>query len=341
MYRFQFSNGLQFGPYPTQLQSALSDSFIWLDTLSWTKGKHSVRLGGEFDHTSIRRNLPVLDNGLLYFLPGADSTLSPFQNFALGEPTFGEEGGGASNHVYIIPDYSAFVQDDYRLTQSLTLNLGLRAEWEGAASDNDCHLGNSLYQNAPVTGNAYVYPSCVNKYGFSGLSGNLQGSATNNEYATVIQPRIGFAYDVAGDHKTVVRGGYGIYSVREDIGGVDNLAFPLRSIRSSSAACQLAPPEPWAHCSPRRRSRHWVQVSATFVPRPQLLHRLLRKPDTTSSNFSGTAINYFFVSVPLHWIVPTTQQWNLTVQRQLGRELGSRSRIRGHQGHASALCLRS
>ena len=94
MYRFQFSSGLQIGPFPNQLQSALSDAFVWLDTVSWTRGHHTLRFGGEIDHTSLRRNLPVLDNGLLFFLPGADSGLNYFQNFLLGEDSFGEGGGG-------------------------------------------------------------------------------------------------------------------------------------------------------------------------------------------------------------------------------------------------------
>ena len=48
MYRLQFGSWA-FGPYPTQLQSALSDNFVWLDTVSWTHGKHQFRFGGEAD----------------------------------------------------------------------------------------------------------------------------------------------------------------------------------------------------------------------------------------------------------------------------------------------------
>jgi hypothetical protein len=313
MYRFQFGNGLQIGPFPNQLQSALSDSLVWLDTVSWTHGPHALRFGGEVDRTSIRRNLPVLDNGLLYFTPGADATLNYFQNFLLGEPAFGEGGGGAANHDYHIPGFAVFVQDDYRVTSNLTLNLGLRTEWVGAAYDKLCHLGNANPQNANTMGDPFVYPSCVSQYNTPGFSGTLNKAALNSEFATVLEPRIGFAYNLPGDPSTVVRGGYGIYSVREDIGGVDNLSFtapfyPVLVVGGSpgTMASLFAGTPPLG------------KVDTSFLPTPSFFQGFAGGDTTGGPMFSGTAINYISLSVPLHWIVPTTQQWNFGIQHQLG-----------------------
>jgi hypothetical protein len=315
MYRFEFASGLQVGPFPNQGQTAVSDSYVWLDTLSWTRGRHFLRFGGEFDHTSIDRNLPVLNSGLLFFIPGADGALNDFQNFLLGEPTFGEAGGGASNHQYKIPGYSLFAQDDYRLTQSLTLNLGFRTEWVGAPYDDLCHLGNAIPENANLTGNPFVYPSCVSKFGISGLSGTLNKAALKNEYATVPEPRIGLAYDLGGKHNTVVRAGYGIYSVREDIGAVDNLSFtaPIYPVLVAGGA-----PEGLSSMFSNLPGKG--QVNGTFLPTPSIFQGFGGGPTSGSPVFSGTAMSYISLAVPLHWIVPTTQQWNLTVQRQLGRD---------------------
>lgn len=323
MYRFHFSTGFEIGPFPNQLQSSLSDAFTYLDTVSWTRGKHAFRFGGEVDRTLVRRNLPVLDNGLLFFVPGADTTLNYFQNFLLGEETFGEGGGGAANHKYQIPAFSAFAQDDFRLRPDLTLNLGIRVEWVGAAYDDLCHLGNDIPGNANQTGLAFVYPSCVNKFGIPGFTGTLNSAALSNEYATVPEPRIGFAYDVGGKHQTVVRGGYGIYSVREDIGAVDNLSFtaPIYPVLvTGNAPGQMggifagAPP--------------LGTVSSAFLPTPAIFQGFLGGSGYAAGNPSGppcyscsvgtSAFNFINLAVPLHWVVPTTQQWNLTVQRQLG-----------------------
>ena len=66
IYRLQFGSW-GFGAYPTQPQSALSDNFSWLDTVSWTHGAHQFRFGGEIDRVAMRRSLPIADNGLVYF----------------------------------------------------------------------------------------------------------------------------------------------------------------------------------------------------------------------------------------------------------------------------------
>jgi hypothetical protein len=320
-YRFQFGSW-QIGSFPNQPQSALSDSYTWLDTLSWTHGKHSLRFGGEIDRTSIRRELPVLDSGLLYFTPGSGN-ITDFDNFLMGNPAFGELGGGAANHDYHIPGFGVFAQDDFRVSQTLTLNLGLRTEWVGAASDSLCHLGNTIPQNSTTTGLAFEYPSCVSQYNIPGFSGTLNSGALTNEYSTVLEPRIGFAYDVLGKQTTVIHAGYGIYSVREDIGGVDNLAFsaPIYPVL-------VAPGSAGNMATFLSGAPQLGQVNGNFLPTPSFFQGFSTdgscSPASMTANtadaacFSGTGINYIGLQVPTHWIVPTTQQWNLSVQRQLG-----------------------
>ena len=196
IYRFTFGSWA-FGPFPQQLQSALSDSFVLLDTLSWSHGSHQFRFGGEWDRNTIRRTLPVADNGLLFFA-GPTGFATDFQSFLAGAPLFGEAGGGVGNHDYRIPAYSLFGQDDYRATKNLTLNLGFRTEFVGAPYDELCHLGNLDPTLANTTGQPFEYPTCVSRFNLPGLSGTLNQAALKNEYATVWEPRIGFAYDLFG-----------------------------------------------------------------------------------------------------------------------------------------------
>src|ERR1700728_2352453 len=224
MYRLQFGTWA-FGAYPTQLQSALSNNYTFLDTVSWTHGAHQLRFGGEADRVAMRRSLPIADNGLVYLVAGATGYSTDFQAFLAGSPYLGEGGGGLGNHDYRIPGFSWFAQDDYRVSKTLTLNLGFRNEFLGAPYDTLCHTGNTNPTLAITTGQPYVYPKCISRFGLSGISGTLNQAGLNNEYATVWEPRIGFAYDVGGHHTTSIRGGDGIYAGREGLGAVDNLAI--------------------------------------------------------------------------------------------------------------------
>jgi Carboxypeptidase regulatory-like domain len=330
MYRLQFGSWA-FGPYPTQLQSALSDNFAWIDTVSWIHGPHQLRLGGEIDRVAMRRDLPIADNGLVFFSPPTFAT--DFQSFLAGAPFFGEGGGGLGNHDYRVPGFAWFAQDDYRVSKKLTLNLGFRNEFLGAPYDTLCHTGNTEPELANTTGQPYVYPTCVNKFHLTGITGTLNQAGLDNEYATVWEPRIGFAYDLGGHGTTAIRGGYGIYSVREDLGAVDNLAitpptYPflvgflpgpgsLADLFAHSAAFPAGIPP--LGVGPEQT---YVPIAAIFQGFPGSC--VLENGNNSGSAqqcgpvFSGNVNGLIQLAVPLHWIAGTTQQWNLSVQRELG-----------------------
>jgi len=338
MYRLHFGTW-EFGPYPTQLQYSLSDNYTWVDTVSWSHGPHQLRVGGEIDRVAMRRALPIADNGYVFFSPPTFGT--DFQSFLAGAPFFGEGGGGLGNHDYRIPGFAWFAQDDYRVSKTLTLNLGFRNEFLGAPYDTLCHTGNTDPELANTTGQPYIYPKCVNKFGLSGITGTLNRAGLNNEYATVWEPRIGFAYDLGGHHTTSIRGGYGIYSVREDLGAVDNLAitpptFPfivgflpgagsLANLFAASAAFPSGIPALGAN-----PTQPFVPTAAIFsgfsyavgTPFQCSFYNPVTPPplEQCDPGFTGNVNGLIQLAVPLHWVAGTTQQWNFTIQRQLGRD---------------------
>ncbi len=231
IYKFTLlSSGFQFGPTPPADQHQTQNNYTFLDTLSWVHGAHVLRIGGELDYVNLDKLFPQVFNGQLFFTntmtngPIAAST-TDFQNFLLGAPQFSFGGGGVYNHQYKQNDYAVFVQDDWKVTKNLTLNLGLRTEIFGAWNDGACHIGNVESDLTFKEQNPFVYPGCVNTLGVSGLSGNANGSTFFNQNSTGLGPRIGLAYDVFGKHTTTIRAGYGIYYVREDVGAVDQLSF--------------------------------------------------------------------------------------------------------------------
>ena len=241
-----------------------------MDTISLVRGSHVFRLGGELAFINLDKLFPQTFNGQVFFANtesngplGPTTPSTDWQNFLVGAPQFSFGGGGVYNHQYRQNDFAVFVQDDWKATRNLTVNLGLRTEIMGAWIDGECHIGN-VYSNLTTSGqNPFVYPACVNNLGVPGFSGNAEATTFNNRYSTGLGPRIGMAYDLFGQNKTTIRAGYGIYYVREDVGAVDQLSFqtPFLPIVFAGSApggltnffapCAASNPAPYSpYCSP-------------------------------------------------------------------------------------------
>ena len=354
IYKFTFNtSGFQFGPTPQADQHQEQNNYNFIDTISWVHGSHVLRVGGEMTFVNLYKLFPQVFNGQLFF-SSQSGGLSDFQEFLEGAPTGSFGGGGVFNHQYKQNDFAVFAQDDWKATKNLTLNLGLRTEILGAWLDGDCHIGN-LESDLTLKGeNPFVYPGCVNTLGVAGLSGSGNGSTFRNQYATGLGPRVGLAYDVFGKHTTTIRAGYGIYYVREDIGAVDQLSFQAPFIPIAGAGglpgsltnffqpcpSSTVPNEnPWC-TSPQfgfsnpNGLPNAGQLSPNFVGCGSVLQNFTVNGTTTPTFDSTQTPNYvnqpgclgvgaesiFVLEVPRHFKVPDTQQWNLTVQRSLGRE---------------------
>jgi hypothetical protein len=326
IYKFTFGS-YQIGPTPGADQSQLQNNYTILDTASYTLGRQLIRFGGEFDKVDLAKNFPQTFNGQLFFYPsGTDSSLpcpptcTDFQNFLLGQPGFSFGGSGVSNHQYRMNDFALFVQDDYKVTPDFTLNAGLRWELFGAAKDDLCHIGNtqaSLVSQGIVP---FFYPKCVDNLGVSGFTGTASSTTMNNNYASNFGPRIGFAYDLLGRHTTSIRGGYGIFYVREDVGAVDQLSFTAPTLPITTPIGTPGDMADLFAVGPGRLPVGGV-IDPNFVP--TFSHFLgfqnCGATDITqcAPNFDGNMINLFGLEVPRHFVSPSTAQWNLSIQRQL------------------------
>jgi hypothetical protein len=342
IYKFTLaSSGFQIGPTPPANQFQTQNNYNFVDTLSWVKGAHSIRVGGEYTRVNLDKLFPQTFNGQLFFVNGPLNTdpngpsYSDFQKWLQGAPDFSFGGGGVFNHQYRNNNFGFFVQDDWKVGQNLTLNLGLRTEILGAFKDNLCHIGNFDLGLANAGQYPLVYGSCANKLGVSGMTGSGSSSTMKNDYTTGLGPRVGFAWDVFGHHNTTIRGGYGIYFVREDVGTADQLSFqaPILPIAFGPGApgClstffSLTPgpgcPDPNVNGLPQAGV-----LDGNFLPCLGAItgfsNGLDGFPDIACANGSpGVVPSHFLfaLAVPRHFVSPNTQQWNFTIQRDLGRQ---------------------
>jgi hypothetical protein len=327
IYKFTFlTSGFQFGPTPQANQYQTQNNLNFVDNLSWVRGAHTFTFGGQFVRVNLDKLFPQVFNGQLFFTNTTGFT--DFGNFVGGTPQFSFGGGGVYNHQYRQNNSAVFAQDDWKATANLTLNLGLRTEFLGAWTDGDCHIGNIESDLTKTGAYPFIYPSCVNKLGVAGLTGNAAGSTFKNSVSTGWGPRAGFAWDVFGRHTTTLRGGYGIYYVREDVGAVDQLSFQSPFIPivffGQTPGFDMSnfftgTPATNANAVPPAGT-----LSAAWLP---CLAQLTSFPNTngaaTYGGCTGPGINstqnLFVLEVPRHFVVPNTQQWNLTLQRELGK----------------------
>jgi hypothetical protein len=318
IYKFTFiSSGFQIGPTPQANTSNLQNNYTFLDTVSWIHGSHIIRLGGEIDFINLDKLFPQVFNGQLFFVNTSDGN-TDWQDFLQGAPAFSFGGGGLFSHQYRQNDYALFVQDDWKATKNLTLNLGLRSEFMGAWTDGLCHIGNIDSSLTLQNQDPLVYPGCVNNLGVSGLSGTADNSTFKNRFSTGLGPRIGLAYDFFGKHTTTLRAGYGIYFVREDVGAVDQMSFqaPFLPIAFggggplSLSNFFLTPPNALPPAG---------TLDPTFIPSYSHLQGFVNGDSNLAGIYDGSTVGIFALEVPRNFKVPNTQQWNLTLQHSLGR----------------------
>jgi hypothetical protein len=155
-----------------------------LEHVSLLRGKHAFKFGGEIIESTADPFITVDGKGLIKF--------KHIEDFLQGNvKTNGSiiQAGDPLRHLHN-ESYAVFLQDDWRVTPRLMVNLGLRYELSTVIKDRDNKLGN--FDPGSPTGLVQV--------GF-GLTAPYHGDHNN------FSPRVGFAWDVRGDGKTVIRGG--------------------------------------------------------------------------------------------------------------------------------------
>jgi hypothetical protein len=332
IYKFTFNtSGFQIGPTPPANQYQTQNNFNFVDNVSWVKGAHVFRFGAELTRVNLDKLFPQTFNGQIFFLNSAG--LTDWQNFLQGASAFSFGGGGVYNHQYRATDYGFFAQDDWKVRRNLTLNLGLRTEIDGAFSDNLCHLGNIDESLAAQNLYPMIYGGCANTLNVPGLTGSGSDTTFKNAYSTGLAPRIGLAYDLGGKGTTTVRAGYGIYFVREDVGTADQLSFqaPFLPITfgASNPGCLATyfSQNPAPGCT-----NNGLPVAGTldpnFIPCTAAFQGFPGGNTNLAGNFACAAgspgtiptTNLFVLAVPRKFVMPNTQQWNMTIQRDLGKQ---------------------
>jgi Carboxypeptidase regulatory-like domain/TonB dependent receptor-like, beta-barrel len=306
----------------TQISNTIQIS----DNLTWIKHTHTLKFGFDF-----RRLSDHDDNAFgsirsgQYAFDGQSSSVGttigdPFTSFLLGYPDY-ELITLINNDKMNGLGYAwgLFAQDDWKVTPSLTLNLGLRYELHPPMKDTGYNNGALLpnYQGDP-TKTALVVP---NQQAIAMADPGLVGSVPNTPLLTAAQagipsalrftdkkdfgPRIGFAWRPFHNDKTVIRGGYGRF-----------IEAPLGFALVAGWATTTS----YIPFYGNGYSNTGTPVISWPAPWPNPIDQA--QPGGAS----------FFYAFPVHYKDPSVQQWNLTFEREVGFDTGFRLSYIGNHG---------
>jgi hypothetical protein len=324
---FNFSAGTGFTPIGRdKAGTTLSRTTQLSDNITWTMGKHTLKAGIDvrrvryFDLESFAPAFASDDFGAFLFQPthGANGTNvftgNSFGDFLTGEPTTlnfavssPDVGGSATQ-------YALFAQDEWQMNSRLTLSYGLRWQVLPAFNEDGGNLANfdqntnsivvpdqlaTYLQQQNLAGSNLAFQQSFNacnlnhggactKYVTASQDGLPQG--LRQTYKGNYQPRVGFAFRPFNDTKTVVRGGFGIYTLT-NLGPLsfNNSGNPTSNLHSYSNTGTQANP-------------------------------LIRFPNTAPPSGGGAAYGGGSLDqgVDPGYRDPQSNQYSLTVERQLG-----------------------
>ena len=285
----------------------INNNYQFTDTVMVTRGKHSIRFGGEI----VRREINTFDcpNPL-----GSFSFNGQFTNRGIGVSTSGTGNamaefllGAPGSVTYTImngltgdrrTELGFFAQDDIRLTSRLTINLGLRYD----LYTPNVEVANRMANFVPALGDIFAA-------GSSQVHGSRATVETDyNNFA----PRVGFAF--RPESKTVIRSGYGIFYASEDVGGDPRLAGNPPFVGNPQFSAD------YSNFAAARKISDGLPAA---------------RPTTVASQAPGlhNPIRYR----PYDSRTPYVQQWNFNVQRELPGNMVATLGYVGSKGSKLAL----
>jgi hypothetical protein len=186
-----------------------TDSYSLRDIAVWTRGKHTLQFGGEFFEDKATKAAQLNNSGIGTFT--GVMTKNAYGDFLLGILSSFQQDSPAYTSTTTFT-YAAFLQDDFRITPRLTLNLGLRYDVQTPPVEHADHNVTLI-----VGQQSTRFPLAPKGAVFPGDAGVPRG-ITPIRYGH-ISPRVGFAYSPGKSQKTSIRGGAGLFwgSVSEEL----------------------------------------------------------------------------------------------------------------------------
>jgi Carboxypeptidase regulatory-like domain/TonB dependent receptor len=277
-------------------RTSTQNDYELYDALSLRSGKHAIKIGGDLRNTRISAFLAIAPNAFFVFTPSFPTT-DGFANFLMGRPLVFYQGLGDLSRGLRNSSRGLFAQDEWRLASRLTINCGVRWEVNPAFTEERDRL-NTFVPGQQST----VFPSAPLGVLFPGDHGVAKGLAATQW--TGFMPRIGFAWNPDGRGAFAIRSSYGIFFDTMSNGLGTALQAPVSSL-------------PWTQ---------QVQFSG---PGTSFENPYGNQPRPQPNTFWRPAT---VVGMSKDARPPYAQNWNLSLQRALGKNYVIEGRYVGTKG---------
>jgi hypothetical protein len=301
---------------------SLGANYQYADQIAWLHNNHTIRAGFEYERVHYFSR-PGAYRGWFWFLTFNDFLVGGPGNIFMSITNKGDGPKGELDHNYRQNNASAFVQDDWKVSSNLTLNLGLRWEYNSMLNDtvgNMTSLWPSLMSTVPIppTGPTtsgpglvgYVVPKNTNPQYGTPPDGVYQvdnnNSIDGHPPYTNFGPRVGFAWQPTGKGNLVVRGGFGMFYDRVQA------YYYVRAYQESP---------PYAvSLSYGPGNSYTLEHPYPDIPTGSYLPRwstLSCDPDGTNCSGFGSNLSTLFLNPRVR--IPLTYQYNLSIQYEFLR----------------------
>ncbi len=277
-----------------------------VDNISYIRGNHAFRFGGEFRHGSTDNVRNRSGKGRIRFEgDGAFDGSTPLEDFLAGAPSRGDIFVGSSRRLVSMNSFGAFIQDDWRVKRNLTINYGVRYDLNGVIKEKDDLLGNF----DPSVGLQQV-----------GINIDQPYKGDHNNFA----PRLGIVWDPWEKGNTVFRAGAGItyeipiLAVFLGQNGVNNATTPgINVIPTGAIGSNI--PGTIVGAATTQRNLNWSVAGPIFNVQANC------DPDR-----GGTPCDILGVKNDLR--TPYVIQWSLNVQQALWQKASIQVGYVGNHG---------
>ena len=346
-----YLSGFSFGGPNDSFNRRDQKTYSIADNISMTRGAHNIRLGGEYKRHSFDTNLP--EEQATEF-----EKFDNFTQFLGGFATEADTQYGITDKRFQMHDLSWYLADDWKVSNKLSLNLGVRWDWFAWPTERDGRFGNFDFEAMTNTENptaAFIVPNNAKDTGFFALDSSVaksikaeNGHTLKGQDLNNFAPRFGFAYSPIGNNGLVIRGGYGIFFDRPSAAFMNTVFsnYPfLRELEITVPSGRVPMGSAWSTQSPNLSLSDWLPFRAVYQSNGTYVIRD-GTPVTTNSDGTSQPIDlatglpavgniaetFEFRAVDRNLRTPYIQQWNLGFQIPFARDFLIEARYLGTKG---------